>query len=171
MNTKASFSFAMATAALLLAGCSSSDSTDSAPAGTAQQQALIKCEGANECKGTSECKSSTNANGCQGLNECKGQGWITIPKEECDKKGGKVLSEGGDNGSATPTPPAADGGKTSPGTKTASVKCEGINECKGTSDCKSSTNECKGMNDCKGHGYLEIPSAAECLEKGGKVQA
>ena len=29
---------------------------------------------------------------CLGINSCKGKGIITVPKAECEKKGGKVLS-------------------------------------------------------------------------------
>lgn len=168
---KASLSFAMAAAALLVAGCSSSEPAKSAPSDTAQQS-LVKCEGVNECKGTSECKSTSNANGCQGLNDCKGQGWISIPKSECDKKGGKLVSEE----PAAQTPPAAStgtgtGAGSEPPKTAAAIKCEGINECKGHSDCASESNGCKGQNECKGQGYVEVPSEADCLEKGGKVKA
>lgn len=166
MNTKSSLSFAMATAALLVA-CSS-ESKSSTPAGNTSQQSLVKCEGVNECKGTSECKSATNPNGCQGLNDCKGQGWISIPQADCDKKGGKVLSEGSPAAGGNTS---ADSGSKDSGPMQASVKCEGINECKGHGDCAGEANGCKGQNECKGKGYVAVPSEAECLEKSGMVKA
>lgn len=49
------------------------------------------------------------------------------------------------------------------------VKCEGINSCKGTSECASATNACHGQNDCAGHGFISVPSEADCTGKGGKV--
>lgn len=168
MDTKSTVAFAMATATLLLAGCSSESKSNEE--GDQAQQTLVKCEGANECKGTSECKSPSNSNGCQGLNECKGQGYISIPKSDCDAKGGHVFAEmPHDDPSAAPDPnttgDAGDSGNT-----TASVKCLGINECKGHGDCAGAGNECKGQNDCAGKGFLELPSESQCLEEGGTVQ-
>ena len=49
----------------------------------------VHCGGVNACKGTSECKTTTNA--CKGQNKCAGQGMVLLTKEECEKKGGKVL--------------------------------------------------------------------------------
>ena len=57
---------------------------------------------------------------------------------------------------------AADGGSTS-------VKCAGINACKGQSKCATAENACAGQNSCKGKGWLVVPTAAACTEKGGKV--
>lgn len=164
METKKGIALASSVAALLFTvGCGSSDDAKSTSA--SKQDALVKCEGVNECKGTSECKGSDGNSACQGLNECKGQGWVTVPAEECSQKGGKVLDEQAASGAPGPAPAPA------PEPKTASVKCEGINECKGTSACKSGDHACKGQNECKGHGFLEVPSADECTEKGGKVIA
>lgn len=56
-----------------------------------QREDLVQCQGINECKGTSEC-ASEGANSCEGMNECKGMGFITVPKMECDEKGGMVIS-------------------------------------------------------------------------------
>ena len=92
MNRTPALSIATAVAALFVtAGCNSSDESDKDTSKGTSQSELVKCEGVNECKGTSECQSATNENGCQGLNDCKGQGWVSIPKEECDEKGGAVL--------------------------------------------------------------------------------
>jgi hypothetical protein len=52
-------------------------------------EAKVHCGGVNACTGTSECKSATNA--CKGQNKCAGQGWLSMTKEECEKKGGKIL--------------------------------------------------------------------------------
>jgi uncharacterized membrane protein len=51
------------------------------------------------------------------------------------------------------------------------VKCSGINECKGTSECASADGKsaCQGQNECKGMGWVTVPSADECVSKGGKV--
>ena len=49
------------------------------------------------------------------------------------------------------------------------VKCQGINACKGQSACKTAENACAGQNACKGHGWIKVPSAEECEEKGGNV--
>jgi hypothetical protein len=51
------------------------------------------------------------------------------------------------------------------------VKCVGVNECKGKGSCKSAMNDCKGKNACKGKGFSAMTSAAECTQKGGKVQS
>ncbi|MGH8509533.1 MAG: BufA2 family periplasmic bufferin-type metallophore [Gammaproteobacteria bacterium] len=50
---------------------------------------MVKCGAVNACKGTSECKTATNE--CKGQNACSGQGWVGLAKEECEKKGGRVL--------------------------------------------------------------------------------
>jgi hypothetical protein len=97
MNTMKKLSgiaLASAAATLLLAGCGG-DSTktaakvESAPA-EATKVAEVKCSGINSCKGTGACASATHA--CAGQNSCKGQGWIKASKEDCDAKGGTVVS-------------------------------------------------------------------------------
>jgi uncharacterized membrane protein len=50
----------------------------------------VKCTGVNECKGKGACAGAGNS--CGGQNECKGKGVIMVPKAECEKKGGKVVS-------------------------------------------------------------------------------
>jgi hypothetical protein len=49
------------------------------------------------------------------------------------------------------------------------VGCLGVNTCKGKSMCKSFDHECQGMNSCKGKGFIEMKSAKQCTDKGGKV--
>jgi hypothetical protein len=60
-------------------------------AATAKTEAKVHCGGVNACKNTSECKTATNA--CKGQNNCAGQGMVLLTKEECEKKGGKVLNK------------------------------------------------------------------------------
>lgn len=160
--TKGSLLAASVAAVLATMACSSKSSE--ADQTVQKTDALVKCEGINECKGTSECKSSDGKSACQGLNDCKGKGWISVPAEECGKKGGKVLD--GSPMANTPAPPGAtsDGGAVAK-----ALKCQGINECKGTGSCASADNACKGQNSCKGHGWVEVPSEADCSSKGGKV--
>jgi len=50
----------------------------------------VKCVGINECKGKSACAGGGNS--CSGQNSCKGKGMVVVPKAECEKKGGKVVS-------------------------------------------------------------------------------
>jgi uncharacterized membrane protein len=50
----------------------------------------VKCTGINECKGKGGCAGAGNS--CAGQNACKGKGVLTVPKAECEKKGGKVVS-------------------------------------------------------------------------------
>lgn len=51
----------------------------------------------------------------------------------------------------------------------ASVKCMGINACKGESKCKTAESACAGQNSCKGKGWIVVPSAEACTQKGGTV--
>ncbi|MCA9672689.1 MAG: hypothetical protein KC503_44145 [Myxococcales bacterium] len=61
------------------------------------------------------------------------------------------------------------GDENTTGSTTASVKCQGINDCKGHSDCSGATNDCKGLNECAGQGYLLVETNEDCTSKGGKV--
>ena len=56
-------------------------------------------------------------------------------------------------------------------TKEGAVHCAGINACKGQGSCAGADNACKAQNSCKGEGWVEVKSAKECAEKGGKVVA
>lgn len=84
---------ASAAATLVLAGCGGNNSTaakaDKA-APEAAKVAQVKCSGINSCKGKGACGSATNS--CAGQNSCKGKGWIKASKEECEAKGGKVIT-------------------------------------------------------------------------------
>lgn len=51
----------------------------------------VKCSGVNACKGTSECNTKAALNACKGKNACSGQGWVSMTKEDCETKGGKVV--------------------------------------------------------------------------------
>jgi outer membrane murein-binding lipoprotein Lpp len=75
---------AVGAAALILAGCASSGSSN-----TASSEAKVHCAGLNSCKGTSDCKTAENA--CKGHNVCKGHGFLSMTKAECDAKGGKII--------------------------------------------------------------------------------
>lgn len=77
INNRAFSGAALATAAALVFG--------SAPlvVANAADEAKVKCEGANACKGKTAC--ATAKNGCAGMNSCKGQGYVMLPKAECDK--------------------------------------------------------------------------------------
>jgi hypothetical protein len=49
----------------------------------------------------------------------------------------------------------------------ATVKCQGINDCKGHGGCASTgDNDCQGLNECKGKGWLET-TRDDCTSKGG----
>lgn len=56
-----------------------------------------------------------------------------------------------------------------PATKTAEVKCAGINACSGKGSCHSANNSCKGSNSCKGKGWVVAVSAEACTSQGGTV--
>lgn len=52
----------------------------------------------------------------------------------------------------------------------AMVKCFGANQCKGKNDCKTATNSCKGKSSCKGLSFVNMSSAKDCEEVGGKLK-
>lgn len=58
--------------------------------GSAEPGATVQCLGIHECKGKSACHVG-GGHTCAGQNACKGKGWISVPRAECDAKGGKVL--------------------------------------------------------------------------------
>lgn len=68
---------ALATAAAML--------FSAAPLATvnAADEAAVKCDGGNSCKGKSACHTATSS--CAGQNSCKGQGYVMLPKAECEK--------------------------------------------------------------------------------------
>ena len=77
---------AAAVAAMALSG--NVLASDAAAAASASD--AVHCTGINSCKGTSDCKTAENA--CKGKNVCKGHGFVSVSKEECAKKGGKVAA-------------------------------------------------------------------------------
>ena len=74
---------AVGAAALILAGCASSGSTNTASA------AKVHCAVLNSCKGSSDCKTAENA--CKGQNVCKGHGFLAMTADDCTAKGGKII--------------------------------------------------------------------------------
>ena len=50
---------------------------------------MIHCAGINACKGQAACAGAGNS--CAGQNSCKGKGWVETSKDDCMKKGGKLL--------------------------------------------------------------------------------
>jgi hypothetical protein len=75
---------ATAAAGLILAG-GVARAADSEKAGGD----TVSCAGINACKGQGSCAGAGNA--CAGQNACKGKGVSKATKEECAKKGGKVV--------------------------------------------------------------------------------
>jgi uncharacterized membrane protein len=49
----------------------------------------VNCAGINACKGQGACAGAGHS--CAGKNSCKGQGWVESSKDECLKKGGKIV--------------------------------------------------------------------------------
>ena len=88
---KSSASFAVAAAALFVAGCGGSQSSEPASADQQQASGNVKCLGVNECKGQGQC-GVPGGHSCAGQNECRGKGWISIPEAECTANGGTVQS-------------------------------------------------------------------------------
>ncbi len=75
---------AVGAAALILAGCASGGSPNTASSGE-----LVHCAGLNSCKGSSDCKTAENA--CKGQNVCKGHGFLAMTADDCSTKGGKII--------------------------------------------------------------------------------
>lgn len=58
------------------------------------KQAIVKCAGINSCAGQGACASKSpdgGMNDCAGKNSCAGQGWVEVPRSECDAKNGTTL--------------------------------------------------------------------------------
>ena len=51
----------------------------------------VSCTGVNACKGQGSCSGAGNS--CAGQNSCKGKGVLEMSKDECLKKGGKVVED------------------------------------------------------------------------------
>ncbi|HTV21895.1 MAG TPA: hypothetical protein VMG12_24565 [Polyangiaceae bacterium] len=67
-----------------------SETEKSMPAPPAPGSGKVQCLGIHECKGKSDCHV-IGSHACAGQNTCKGKGWISVPAEECQAKGGKVI--------------------------------------------------------------------------------
>lgn len=81
-HTSKAIMLAAATASLFAGGLSVAGAVHA-------EEAPVHCGGITSCKGTSDCATAENA--CKGMNSCKGQGYKTMTKAECEKKGGKIL--------------------------------------------------------------------------------
>ncbi len=81
-NTSKAIMLAAATASLFAGGLSAVSVAHA-------EEATVHCGGVTSCKGSSDCATAENA--CKGMNSCKGQGYKAMSKDECEKKGGKVL--------------------------------------------------------------------------------
>ncbi|HJQ84945.1 MAG TPA: hypothetical protein VKA21_12760 [Candidatus Binatia bacterium] len=87
MKAKRGMLIASAAAGLILGGAVV------ARAGEKAGGDMVHCAGINSCKGQGACSGA--GHGCAGKNACKGQGWIDTSKDECAKKGGKVVDDEG----------------------------------------------------------------------------
>jgi hypothetical protein len=54
-------------------------------------EATVHCGGVTGCHGSSDCKTASNA--CKGQNTCMGQGFKNLTRAECERRGGKVLTD------------------------------------------------------------------------------
>lgn len=88
-TAKKTAGFAIATAALLIAGCASDEKIPMDK--SMDDKSMGQCHGANTCKGHSACATAESA--CQGQNSCKGKGWVATSKADCDDKGGKFMAK------------------------------------------------------------------------------
>jgi len=89
-------------AVLFLAACAEKTapkpSGATSPTGAAANAAsaaptdAVQCLGIHACKGQSACHVlGPGGHACAGQNACKGKGWISVPRAECTRQGGKVL--------------------------------------------------------------------------------
>ena len=74
-----------------LFGLGEARATEGGAPDPAKSDAKVRCAGVNECSGKSSCHG--NGNSCAGMNSCKGKGVVEISREDCEKKGGKVLAD------------------------------------------------------------------------------
>ena len=86
MNRTKGMLVATAAASLILGGAVLARAAEDKTGGD-----MVHCGGVNACKGQGACGGAGHS--CAGMNACKGQGWIDLSKEECAKKGGKVVEE------------------------------------------------------------------------------
>jgi len=79
-------------ASMFAAGCGNPADTNGS---SNSQQGLVKCSGINACAGKGACAGAAGDGGthdCAGKNSCAGQGWVEVPKSECDSKGGTPVT-------------------------------------------------------------------------------
>jgi len=74
-----------------LFGLREARATEAGSGEAAKSDAKVRCAGINECSGKSSCHG--NGNSCAGMNSCKGKGVLETSREDCAKKGGKVLAD------------------------------------------------------------------------------
>lgn len=87
-------SVALASAVASLFAASACGVGAEAPQPNGSSQEAVKCSGINSCAGTASCAGSLPDGGmhdCAGKNSCAGQGWVEVPRSECDAKGGTVV--------------------------------------------------------------------------------
>ncbi len=131
------------TAASLLSGCATSNSTNSSVVD------LVHCSGVNQCNGHNDCKTAKNA--CAGHGSCKGHGFVLMPAKACSDVGGSITS-----GSVKSINTAE------------LIHCSGVNVCKGHNDCKTANNDCAGHATCKGQGFVSTTKKS-CADIGSKI--
>ena len=87
IQTKLSMASIAAMVALSTSACATDGKTAAAPETASAEK--IHCTGINTCKGTSDC-AVAGSHQCKGQNACGGKGFVTLGKDECLSKGGKV---------------------------------------------------------------------------------
>jgi hypothetical protein len=61
------------------------------PSTVAAEEAVVQCGGVTGCHGSSDCKTAQHA--CKGHNTCMGQGFKSLTRGECERRGGVVAGE------------------------------------------------------------------------------
>ncbi|MFM7735064.1 MAG: hypothetical protein ACKOCT_20310 [Alphaproteobacteria bacterium] len=74
-----------------LFGLREAAATESGSADAVKADAKVRCAGVNECSGKSSCHG--NGNSCAGMNSCKGKGVVETSREDCERKGGKIVAD------------------------------------------------------------------------------
>lgn len=86
MKTNRGLLIASAAATLIIAGAAVARAEHEKTGGD-----QVHCAGVNACKGQGSCAGAGNS--CAGENSCKGKGVLDVSKEDCQKKGGKVVEQ------------------------------------------------------------------------------
>ena len=87
MRASKGFLIASAAAGLILAGSVAARAEHEGKTG----DNMVHCSGVNACKGKGGCATAENS--CAGQNGCKGKGVVEMSREDCQKKGGKVVEK------------------------------------------------------------------------------